>query len=104
MGPLVSAPLSELYGRLIVYHVCNVLFVIFSIACALSTSMDMLIVFRFFAGAVGVTPVTIGGGTIADIMRPEARGGAMVSLETAQSSCLCIDLHGSRRSGLWVHY
>lgn len=26
-GPMVFAPLSELYGRLIVYHVCNVGFI-----------------------------------------------------------------------------
>lgn len=39
--------------------------------------MNMLIVFRFFAGCWGVAPVTIGGGTVADLMRPEERGLAM---------------------------
>lgn len=37
----------------------------------------MLIGFRFLAGCFGVAPVTIGGGTIADLMKPEDRGAAM---------------------------
>ena len=76
-GPLVCAPLSELYGRLYVYHVCNVGFLAFTIACAVAPSMGSLIAFRFFAGVIGVAPVTIGGGTIADLMPPARRGGAM---------------------------
>ena len=32
---------------------------------------------RFFAGAFGITPVTIGGGTIADMYAPEKRGSVM---------------------------
>jgi hypothetical protein len=33
-GPFIIAPLSEIYGRLALYHVCNILFLIFTIACA----------------------------------------------------------------------
>ena len=29
LGPLVIAPLSELYGRLYIYHACNVIFLAF---------------------------------------------------------------------------
>lgn len=76
-GPLLTAPMSELYGRTIVYHVCNILFTIFTVACALATNMNMLIAFRFLAGFAGVAVVTSGSGTIADLMPPEQRGGAM---------------------------
>ncbi|KAK4951834.1 hypothetical protein LTR10_009754 [Elasticomyces elasticus] len=76
-GPIVIAPLSELYGRVIVYHVCNVGFILFTVACALATDMNMLIGFRFMAGAWGIAPITNGGGTIADLMPPERRGSAM---------------------------
>lgn len=76
-GPLIIAPLSELYGRLIIYHTCDALFVIFTIACALSTNMNMLIGFRLVAGIFGSCPLTIGGGTIADMIRQEKRGGAI---------------------------
>jgi multidrug resistance protein len=77
VGPLVQAPMSEVYGRWIVYATCNVLYVVFTIACAVSTNMSMLIVFRFFAGCLGSAPVTIGGGTIADLFPPHQRGVAL---------------------------
>ncbi|KAH7132479.1 major facilitator superfamily domain-containing protein [Dendryphion nanum] len=77
IGPLIIAPMSELYGRIWIFHVCNVLFVIFNIACAASTSMGMLIAFRFLAGCSGSAPLTIGGGVIADIFPVEKRAGAM---------------------------
>jgi multidrug resistance protein len=77
IGPLIVAPLSEIYGRLPVYNVSNVLFLIFTVACAVSSSLPMLIVFRFFAGAVGSTPISIGGGTFGDLFRVEERGAAM---------------------------
>ena len=72
-----QAPLSEMYGRLPVYHTCTLLFTIFNIACALSTSLDMLIVFRFLAGCVGAAPLALGGGTIADVVSVEQRAKAM---------------------------
>jgi len=56
------APLSEIYGRLIVYHVSNVGFLAFVIGCALAPSLNSLIVFRFFCGIFGSTPITNGGG------------------------------------------
>lgn len=76
-GPLIIAPLSEMYGRVPLYHACNILFVIFTIACAVSNSLGMLIGFRFLEGVVGSSPLTLGGGTIADLIPQEKRGGAM---------------------------
>lgn len=69
--------MSEMYGRLPLYHICNFLFLIFTIACAVSTSLGMLIGFRFLAGSVGAAPLALGGGTIADIIPREKRGFAM---------------------------
>ena len=76
-GPLIIAPLSELYGRLPVYHVSNILFVVFTVACAVASNLNMLIGFRFLQGTFGSTPLTIGGGTIADMIVQEKRGGVM---------------------------
>lgn len=76
-GPLLIAPLSEMYGRLVMYHTCNVLFVVLTIACAVSSNFNMLIGFRFVAGIFGSCPLTIGGGTIADIVVQEKRGGVL---------------------------
>lgn len=76
-GPLVIAPLSEIYGRVIVYNVCNVFFIVFSAGCALSQNMSMLLAFRFLGGFAGVATITCGSGTVTDIMPTEKRGGAM---------------------------
>lgn len=77
VGPLIISPMSEMYGRIPVYIVCNVMFEIFTIACAVSTSLTQLIVFRFFAGCFGVCPVTLGGASISDLMDQDKRGAAM---------------------------
>ncbi|KAF9889736.1 hypothetical protein FE257_007042 [Aspergillus nanangensis] len=77
IGPLILAPASELLGRAIIYHVCNVCFTVFSVACAVSTNLGMLIAFRFFQGCFGSAPVTNGGGTIADLIVQEKRGGVI---------------------------
>ncbi|PQE24361.1 hypothetical protein CJF31_00002631 [Rutstroemia sp. NJR-2017a BVV2] len=76
-GPLFLAPLSEIYGRVPVYHVCNVLFIIFTVACALARNLNMLIGFRFLAGIWGSAVLTNGGGTITDMVAQENRGAAM---------------------------
>jgi hypothetical protein len=77
IGPLFFAPLSEIYGRLPVYHCCNAAFLAFNIGCALSTNLNMLVGFRFLAGVFGSAPLTNGGGTIADLVTQEKRGKAM---------------------------
>jgi multidrug resistance protein len=76
-GPLVFAPLSEIYGRTIVYHVCNMCFCAFVIGCALAPSMSSLIAFRFLSGVFGSCPITNGGGSITDMITQERRGAAM---------------------------
>ncbi|KAJ6087296.1 hypothetical protein N7467_006210 [Penicillium canescens] len=77
IGPLIVAPMSELYGRAVVYHVTNVIFLGVTIGCALSRNVGMFLAFRFISGCVGVTPLALGGGTIGDLMPPERMGTAM---------------------------
>ncbi|KAF8859924.1 MFS general substrate transporter [Acephala macrosclerotiorum] len=76
-GPLFIAPLSEMYGRLPVYHGCMTLFILFNVACAKSTNFPMLIVFRVLTGTAGAGPLTLGPGSIADMYRQEERGKIM---------------------------
>ena len=79
-GPLLFAPLSELYGRTIVQHSGCIGFVIFSVACALSTSLNMLIGMRLLQGIFAAVPLTNGGAIVADMIRQEKRGFAMAML------------------------
>ncbi|KAL5333053.1 major facilitator superfamily domain-containing protein [Aspergillus crustosus] len=77
IGPMFMAPLSEMYGRMPVYHAASVIFVAFVIGNALSQNMAQFMVFRFISGCVGGTPMALGGGTIADITTIEQRAVAM---------------------------
>ena len=54
--------MSELYGRRSVYHANNILFTVWTLACAFAPNMGALLAFRFFQGMAGVTPLTIGTG------------------------------------------
>ena len=74
LGPLVLSPLSEMYGRLPLYHVNNALFALWNLAAALSPNVDALLAFRLLAGLAGSCPVTIGNGSIADTVAKERRG------------------------------
>lgn len=78
-GPLLIAPMSEIYGRSILYNIGNVLFTVFSIGTALSQNMGMMMAFRFLMGLAGAVPITIGSGSIADLMPVEMRGRAMAA-------------------------
>ncbi|EAA31306.1 MFS general substrate transporter [Neurospora crassa] len=76
-GPLLVAPLSEMYGRAPLYNFGNILFTIFTVGTALSKNTGMLLAFRFLMGLAGSVPITIGSGSIADCMTLENRGKAM---------------------------
>lgn len=77
LGPLVLAPLSELYGRLVIYYFYNVVYLAFTAGCAFSTNVTMFLIFRFICGCVASGPMSIGGGTVADVTPKEQRGKAM---------------------------
>lgn len=77
IGPMFMSPLSEMYGRVPVYHASTTIFVAFIIGNALSKNTAKLMVFRFISGCAGGTPMALGGGTIADITSVQQRALAM---------------------------
>jgi multidrug resistance protein len=76
-GPVICAPLSETYGRTPVQYAGNIGFLVFTIACAVSSDFQMFIVFRLFQGIFASVPLTQGGAIIADMVRQEERGLAL---------------------------
>jgi multidrug resistance protein len=83
VGPLVFAPLSEMLGRKPVYISTLSLAVIFVIPCAVSKSIGTLLVCRFIDGIAFSAPMTLVGGTLADLWRPEERGVPMAAFSAA---------------------
>jgi multidrug resistance protein len=74
VGPLILAPLSEIYGRRPILTIANIFFCVWEIGCALAPNLGSLIAFRFLAGIGGSGCLTIGGGLIADLFHAEQRG------------------------------
>ncbi|KAJ9641329.1 hypothetical protein H2199_005299 [Coniosporium tulheliwenetii] len=74
LGPLVFAPMSELYGRQIVYLVTFGAFTAFSAGTAGAKNIESVIILRFFAGSFGSSPLTNSGGIIADLYTAKQRG------------------------------
>ncbi|AEO58214.1 hypothetical protein MYCTH_2118654 [Thermothelomyces thermophilus ATCC 42464] len=73
-GPLLWAPLSELYGRVPVYHATNLLFLVFTLCCAHAPGQGAFLAFRFLSGFAGAAPIANGSGSIADLVPKEQRG------------------------------
>lgn len=59
LGPLVLGPLSEIYGRVIVVQLANLLFLVFNIACGFAQTDVQMIIFRFLAGLGGSAPLVV---------------------------------------------
>lgn len=53
VGPIIIAPLSEIYGRKVVLTTANAFFCVWQIGCALAPNIETLIVSRFFSGVGG---------------------------------------------------
>lgn len=62
-GPVFSAPMSEKYGRKIVYLLSSPVFILFTLGAGFSKSFASLIVCRFFAGLTGSPALAVGAGS-----------------------------------------
>jgi MFS family permease len=83
IGPLFWGPLSELYGRQILYFGTYAMLTAFNAGAAASQSIQTLIILRFLAGAFGSSPLTNAGGIIADMFPANQRGLAMAIFAAA---------------------
>lgn len=72
-GPILGAPLSETYGRQIVYLFSNPLGALFTLGAGFSQNIWTLCILRFFAGLAFSPTLAIGAGTLADMYKAEHR-------------------------------
>ncbi|KAK5122287.1 hypothetical protein LTR85_004198 [Meristemomyces frigidus] len=75
-GPLLIAPLSEVYGRYPVFNAANMLFVVGVALAALSPSTGLLIFARFLTGTA-VAGNVLNPAVVGDLFPTESRGSAM---------------------------
>ena len=78
LGPLIWAPLSEVYGRKPAVLVPYFIAAMFSFGTATAKDIQTVMITRFFAGFFGSAPVTNTGGVLGDIWTPKHRGIALV--------------------------
>ncbi|KAK9480684.1 major facilitator superfamily domain-containing protein [Lipomyces japonicus] len=90
VGPLVFAPASELFGRRIVYLVSMGFAVVFVIPCAVAQNIGTLLVCRLIDGIAFSAPMTLVGGSLADMWRDKERGPAMATFSAAPFLGPCI--------------
>lgn len=83
VGPMVFAPLSEILGRRIIYATTLLVAVIFIIPCAVAHNIGTLLVCRLIDGIAFSAPMTLVGGTLADLWRSEERGVPMAAFSAA---------------------
>jgi MFS family permease len=76
-GPLIWAPLSELYGRLLITNITNILFLLTNLASGAAPSLPALVIARFFGGFFSSACFVLGGGIINDVILPQYQGKVM---------------------------
>jgi MFS family permease len=82
-GPLLWAPLSELYGRKPTVLIPYFAAALFAFATGAAANIETVLISRFFIGFFASAPVTNTGGVLADIWSPQSRGVAMVGYALA---------------------
>ncbi|KAL5113341.1 hypothetical protein ACEQ8H_008787 [Pleosporales sp. CAS-2024a] len=75
IGPLLLAPLSETFGRRVMYLTCFSIFTLLQIPTALAPNIAFLITVRSVAGFFGSVGIANGGGTLSDMFAPNERAG-----------------------------
>lgn len=77
LGPLLIAPMSELYGRVWTLWPAYVLFIVTLVLCGTTSSLTTFIVVRCFMGFAANAFVIVGPAIVADIISKDQRGLAL---------------------------
>lgn len=79
IGPAVWAPLSELYGRQVIYFITYGLTTLFAGVTIASPNIATLLVLRFLSGAFGSSAISNAGGVVSDMYTARDRGLATIA-------------------------
>lgn len=76
-GPVIWAPLSELYGRRLVLILSCFGFTLFQFACASAQDLQTIMLSRAFGGMIGAAPLVVVPAAFADLFDGSSRGKAI---------------------------
>ncbi|KAJ3788558.1 MFS general substrate transporter [Lentinula aff. detonsa] len=74
VGPLLFAPMGEMYGRRIIFLITVGLYTPLHIGGAFAKNITTVLIVRLLTGIFGASPLTNAGGAVADIFTPRERG------------------------------
>ncbi|KAF4540624.1 Lactonohydrolase [Lasiodiplodia theobromae] len=74
IGPILVAPLSEVYGRRLLLNTGHTLFLITNTLCGCVSNKSHFMFLRFISGLCGSGPMSIGAGVLSDLWHKEERG------------------------------
>ncbi|KAF1962926.1 MFS general substrate transporter [Byssothecium circinans] len=75
-GPLLIAPVSEIFGRRVAVLCGTAVFIIWNTCCGFATNLGQMLAFRLLSGFGACTADAVAGGVIGDIWAPHQRGRA----------------------------
>ncbi|KAF8467594.1 MFS general substrate transporter [Russula ochroleuca] len=67
LGPLVAGPMSEIYGRNIIYRLSFALFFVCMFPVAFAPNISVYLIFRFICGYGGAAFLSVAGGSVSDM-------------------------------------
>ena len=73
-GPMVLAPMAEVFGRRNVWLLCSAWYAIWNMACGFAHENGLLLAGRLLAGLGSSAEFAIGQPVLGDLWRPEQRG------------------------------
>jgi MFS family permease len=59
LGPFILAPLSEMYGRVVILQSANMVYLLFNTVCGFATTKEQMLAFRFLSGLGGAAPQAV---------------------------------------------
>ncbi|RMY75434.1 hypothetical protein D0862_13931 [Hortaea werneckii] len=78
LGPMFLSPLSEFYGRRIIYLCAFGMYFVWLIPCAVAQNIQTMLVVRFFDGLAGSAFLSVAGGTVGDMFTKDKLSAPMV--------------------------
>lgn len=82
--------MSEVFGRLWIYHGTNIIFTLSTFLQAVTPNVPVLIALRFIAGCASSAPLCVGAGSLVDMTPPNER--AMILLIASTAPLLALPL------------
>jgi len=78
LGPMFLSPLSEFYGRRIIFLCAFGMYFIWLIPCAVAQNIQTMLIVRFFDGLAGSAFLSVAGGTVGDMFPKEKLSAPMM--------------------------